>query len=155
MGADDPASSVAAALPASLQCSYHLLQDEAAEEEVAQAEPSCSSRCGAASTRRTNASPPPQLGCSTCQGVCVRARMRVSGATGGGTRGGGAHQPHAQNKLTKKIKKRLLVERPVCSSAACAIFSVSALAVKLTAGRVPLLEVCLVRSVISWALSVA
>lgn len=40
-----------------------------------------------------------------------------------------------------------------CSFLACLIFSFSALFVKLTGGRVPVLEVCLVRSSISAGLT--
>ena len=42
----------------------------------------------------------------------------------------------------------------VCSGLACLVFSFSGLFVKMTNGRVPVLEVCLLRSILSFVFSI-
>ncbi|WIA38341.1 hypothetical protein OEZ86_001675 [Tetradesmus obliquus] len=62
---------------------------------------------------------------------------------------------HSSKDLLEKARRPLWQSGILCASLACVIFSFSSLQVKLTGGRVPVLQLCIIRSSISFCTSIA
>ena len=83
--------------------------------------------------------------------AAVKAAAAGAANDGGGGGGGGGGRTIASAARAAAV--RFWGSGLSCAFAAFLIFSLSAFAVKLTQGRVPVLEVCLVRSALSFTMS--
>eukprot|EP00882_Tetradesmus_deserticola_P011553 GHRQ01012220.1.p1 GENE.GHRQ01012220.1~~GHRQ01012220.1.p1 ORF type:complete len:172 (+),score=45.17 GHRQ01012220.1:1780-2295(+) len=62
---------------------------------------------------------------------------------------------HSSREMLDRARRPLWQSGIMCASLACIIFSFSSLQVKLTGGRVPVLQLCIIRSSLSFCTSIA